>query len=133
MDTDTPEPPTSVDRSSPSGPQPQRRATAGRLVRLCLKEMREILRDRRTIITLVLMPLLVYPLLVILLQKLQAYSKGPEGRQHFNVGMASSDHVENCQRLVYFGDQLLQAANPHSEPDSKPEEPEGEQNAENEA
>ena len=35
----------------------------GRLKRLSIKELRETLRDRRTIITLVLMPLLVYPIL----------------------------------------------------------------------
>ena len=34
-----------------------------RLKRLATKELRETLRDRRTIITLVLMPLLVYPIL----------------------------------------------------------------------
>ncbi|QDS95608.1 ABC-2 family transporter protein [Roseimaritima multifibrata] len=38
-------------------------ASAGRLLRLCRKELRETLRDRRTIVTLVLMPLLIYPLL----------------------------------------------------------------------
>ena len=32
-----------------------------RWLRLTLKELRETLRDRRTILTLVLMPLLVYP------------------------------------------------------------------------
>ena len=37
--------------------------------RLSLKELKEILRDRRTILTLVAMPLLIYPLLSILLQK----------------------------------------------------------------
>ncbi|MBS0266037.1 MAG: CPBP family intramembrane metalloprotease [Planctomycetes bacterium] len=36
-----------------------------RLGRLILKELREILRDRRTIVTLVLMPLLMYPLLSV--------------------------------------------------------------------
>lgn len=41
-----------------------------RIYRLCLKELRESLRDRRTIITLVLMPLLVYPLLSMILQRL---------------------------------------------------------------
>jgi sodium transport system permease protein len=41
----------------------------GRLARLCLKEWRETLRDRRTIVTLVLMPLLVYPLLSIIFQR----------------------------------------------------------------
>ena len=36
---------------------------------LLRKELREILRDRRTVITLILMPLLVYPLLGLMLQK----------------------------------------------------------------
>lgn len=44
--------------------------TNGRLSRLCLKELRESLRDRRTIITLILMPILVYPLLSMALQRL---------------------------------------------------------------
>ncbi|MEQ1825045.1 MAG: ABC transporter permease subunit/CPBP intramembrane protease [Pirellula sp.] len=42
----------------------------GRFWRLCLKELRESLRDRRTIVTLVLMPILVYPLLSMALQRL---------------------------------------------------------------
>ena len=37
--------------------------SAGRIWRITRKELRETLRDRRTIITLLLMPLLVYPLL----------------------------------------------------------------------
>jgi hypothetical protein len=41
----------------------------GRLWRLTLKELREILRDRRTILTLILMPLLLYPLLSIAFQQ----------------------------------------------------------------
>ncbi|GIW96639.1 MAG: sodium extrusion protein NatB [Pirellulaceae bacterium] len=42
----------------------------GRQYRLILKELRETLRDRRTVLTLVLMPLLVYPLLSLGLQRL---------------------------------------------------------------
>ena len=38
------------------------RSVTPRFLRLMLKELRETLRDRRTIATLVLMPLLVYPL-----------------------------------------------------------------------
>jgi hypothetical protein len=41
----------------------------GRLGRLVLKELREILRDRRTIITLIVMPLLIYPLLAVVFQR----------------------------------------------------------------
>ncbi len=45
------------------------RITLARMARLCLKELRESLRDRRTIVTLVLMPLLVYPLLSLVLNR----------------------------------------------------------------
>ncbi len=41
------------------------RGNTGRLLRLIRKELSEILRDRRTILTLVLMPMLLYPLLSI--------------------------------------------------------------------
>ncbi len=40
-----------------------------RFGRLCMKELRESLRDRRTVITLVLMPLLIYPLLSLVLNR----------------------------------------------------------------
>ena len=60
---------TSAPSSGEATATPVRRSTPGemaaRLGRLTLKELREILRDRRTIVTLVLMPLLVYPLLSI--------------------------------------------------------------------
>ncbi|MBC7853730.1 MAG: ABC transporter permease, partial [Pirellulaceae bacterium] len=50
---------------------------AVRLWRLTRKELRETLRDRRTIITLVLMPLLVYPLLSVAFRQFffSSYSK----------------------------------------------------------
>ena len=48
----------------------------GRTFRLAVKELRETLRDRRTIVTLILMPILVYPLLAVAFQKfvLTSYS-----------------------------------------------------------
>src|SRR5687767_1873387 len=49
-----------------------RRDAVGRLFRLVGKELSELLRDRRTIITLVLMPLLLYPLLAIAFQQVAA-------------------------------------------------------------
>ena len=45
------------------------RDSGSRTWRLATKELREILRDRRTVMTLVLMPLLVYPLLGVILRK----------------------------------------------------------------
>ena len=41
----------------------------GRLVRLCQKELKETIRDRRTIVTLLLMPLLVYPIMSMALNR----------------------------------------------------------------
>lgn len=46
---------------------------------LASKELRETLRDRRTIITLFLMPLLVYPILSLLFQGFLANSLKPQG------------------------------------------------------
>lgn len=43
--------------------------TFRRLVRLARKECRESLRDRRTLATLLLMPLIVYPLLGMVVQR----------------------------------------------------------------
>ncbi len=58
--SDQPVPPHSTKPTSAPKIRP-----AMRLWRLTRKELRETLRDRRTIITLVLMPLLVYPLLSV--------------------------------------------------------------------
>ena len=46
--------------------------------RLIRKELRESLRDRRTILTLVLMPLLLYPLLAMAFQQLILSNKLPK-------------------------------------------------------
>jgi ABC-2 type transport system permease protein/sodium transport system permease protein len=51
----------------PLSPNPHDRLQ--RLGRLTLKELREILRDRRTIVTLVLMPLFMYPVLSVAFQQ----------------------------------------------------------------
>ena len=53
-----------------SEPVPPSRASSFRWFRMAQKELREILRDRRTIITLIGMPLLIYPLLGVTFQKL---------------------------------------------------------------
>lgn len=59
-----------------------------RLGRLTRKELRETLRDRRTILTLVLMPLLVYPLLSMALNRFLLSSGGPAA-DGFVVGVAT--------------------------------------------
>lgn len=56
-----------------------------RLAKLTIKELRESLRDRRTIATLLLMPLLVYPLLGIVFQKLLVAQLAPESNEPLRV------------------------------------------------
>lgn len=46
-----------------------RRSRSNRILRLARKELRESLRDRRTLVTLIFMPVLVYPLLGIVIQR----------------------------------------------------------------
>lgn len=89
-------------------PRLEKRPAAGRLVRLCLKELREILRDRRTIITLVLMPLLVYPLLSILFNKLLTMPRGAGGKYACIVGVESEELGQILQEYVALGEQSLQ-------------------------
>ncbi|HBV63781.1 MAG TPA: CPBP family intramembrane metalloprotease domain-containing protein [Rhodopirellula sp.] len=48
----------------------------GRLLRLCQKELKETIRDRRTIVTLLLMPLLVYPIMSMALNRFLLSSGG---------------------------------------------------------
>lgn len=64
------------------------RLRRGRLGRLCLKEVRETLRDRRTIVTLVMMPLLVYPLLSMALNR-YLLSAGPAAEAGYSVGVGT--------------------------------------------
>ncbi len=60
----------------------------GRLWRLCQKELRETIRDRRTIVTLVLMPLLVYPLLSMALNRYLLSAAGPAATG-YTIGVAT--------------------------------------------
>jgi len=83
-------------------------APRGRLLRLCQKELRETLRDRRTIITLVMMPLLVYPILSMTLNRfLLSATLGNDPR--FIVGLESNEEGQWLKDLI-------------ADPDSQPPE-----------
>ncbi|MFK7767806.1 MAG: ABC transporter permease subunit/CPBP intramembrane protease [Mariniblastus sp.] len=79
--------------SPPKNKSLSRRPSRFRLSRLTLKELRETLRDRRTIITLVLMPLLVYPALSLVFKTFLLS----------NIGMLPSDEPIVI-RIAYTGD-----------------------------
>jgi sodium transport system permease protein len=67
---------------------------SGRLWRMCVKELRETLRDRRTIFTLVLMPLLVYPVLSLALQRLILNSVSSNKSETIIVGVSSERNMD---------------------------------------
>jgi len=83
------------------------RASAwGQLRRLALKELREILRDRRTIITLVLMPLLLYPLLSMAFRQFFLSSLIANQEVEYRIGFPSERQHRWFQFYLRVGDQL---------------------------
>jgi len=87
-----------------------RRQNLARLARLTRKELRETLRDRRTVITLVLMPLLVYPLLSISFQKSLLVNVQQTTDEVYSVGVESQAILgEYLQPLLARGDRILKA------------------------
>ena len=93
----------------------QPRESTRRAWRLAHKELREILRDRRTVITLILMPLLVYPLLGSVMSKgiLSSLSSGQKIRVLVVVETEGEGRLLASQLLR--GEYLLQASAQPSE------------------
>src|SRR5262245_24253623 len=97
--------------NAPPSPRASWLATVGpgltRVGRLIRKEVLSILRDRRTIVTLVLMPILLYPLLTIaFLQFLPAsHQQGP--RAVYVVGFRTEKEGEEIGSYVRAGRDLM--------------------------
>lgn len=90
---------------------PQRGGTArvARLARLARKELRESLRDRRTLFTLVMMPLLVYPLLSLAFQQFLLSSFQQTSELKWVVGADSTRDIDILSGVLTYGDSLVQA------------------------
>ncbi len=90
-----------------------------RLGRLAAKELREILRDRRTIITLVLMPVLVYPLLSIAFQQFFLSRAGDFQQPVYTIGVKGDQQYAEMTNFFarYAPSQDLEAEG------SKPPQP----------
>lgn len=86
-----------------------RRESTSRAWRLARKELREILRDRRTVITLILMPLLVYPLLGALMSK--GVLSGLAGAQQMRVEVCLESEIDPSvlSRQLVQGERFLLA------------------------
>ncbi len=105
---DLPNPPPVTDVSgSPGSPGRGVGRSLGRMSRLCRKELREILRDRRTIVTLVLMPLLVYPLLSIVFQRFLVDTLATQAPPHFVIGLNNQAALPLVEAYLELGDRLL--------------------------
>jgi ABC-2 type transport system permease protein/sodium transport system permease protein len=87
----------------------------GRLQRLVLKELREILRDRRTIITLVVMPLLIYPLLGVAFQRFLLTSISAPTEVSYLIGVDSEVAQHALLRQLAEGSAELAKAAGSSE------------------
>jgi sodium transport system permease protein len=84
-----------------------RRQVLGRLMRLSLKELREILRDRRTIITLLVMPMLVYPLLAIVFQRFLLTSLSTDSKVEYVIGVDSVLSAHQLAEQLEMGEEVL--------------------------
>lgn len=78
--------------SSPASAAPRRPVG---LWPLALKELRETLRDRRTLVTLVVMPLLVYPLMSVVMQRFLFSAVGDYGVDPLRLGFVSGSDGQN--------------------------------------
>jgi sodium transport system permease protein len=82
----------------------------GRLARLIRKELSEILRDRRTVVTLVFMPLLLYPLLSVAFRHLFIASRGLPGEAgHYHIGFISETDRDRFYRRLLLGDKVIES------------------------
>jgi sodium transport system permease protein len=79
----------------------------GRFTRLARKELAEILRDRRTVLTLLLMPLLLYPILSVAFR--QFLLSGVVGSEvpHYRLGFESEDDANAAFRFLKRGEESL--------------------------
>src|ERR1700704_2421449 len=80
-----------------------------RIWRLARKELREILRDRRTILTLVAMPLLLYPLLSVVFQQFSLYRALSAGAAEDRLGFGTQGEADVFERRLVRGEQELKA------------------------
>lgn len=91
---------------------------------LLKKELREILRDRRTVITLILMPLLVYPLLGLVLQKFFLSQMSQLSQIEYRIILPNESEGQLLRAILAKGDRLLAKEGsqlPEAEQTAKPQ------------
>jgi sodium transport system permease protein len=98
-----------------------------RLLRMTRKELNESLRDRRTVITLLLMPVLLYPLLGIAFRQVLAGYSVEEVPPNYKIAFVSGEEYRSLVvRYLEAGKKALLARHGQKDlPASTKEEPEG--------
>lgn len=81
---------------------------SGRFARLARKELAEILRDRRTMLTLVLMPLLLYPLMSVVLGQLLLSSSTTGAEPVYRLGFQSKAEMQSLTAYLALGEASLE-------------------------
>ncbi|MFO0871949.1 MAG: ABC transporter permease subunit [Pirellulales bacterium] len=129
--SDVPDPPASG--SSPDSPGADERISPGELPAppptnaaawwrqqfvLTRKELRETLRDRRTIVTLFAMPLLLYPMLGMIFRLVALTSRREQGRE-YRVVLAARPEAEWLEQALELGGRWQIAPAPSS-PSTEP-------------
>jgi ABC-2 type transport system permease protein/sodium transport system permease protein len=94
----------------------------GLLRRLVSKELREILRDRRTILTLVLMPVLLYPLLGVAFRTFLLGSMTPPGAPVYTIGVRPDGEGKSVWRFLQEGQKALRERETPEERAARPAE-----------
>lgn len=87
-----------------------------RILRLARKEVRESLRDRRTLVTLVFMPVLVYPLLGVVIQRFSIASFDPSAPPS---SVLVDQQIAPADAIVLLAESESDAPAKSPQPDSK--------------
>ena len=89
-------------------------------VEFTLKELRETLRDRRTIVTLIAMPLLLYPMLGLGLRFI-AFQQSSDQKVEYRLAIESEAEAIWISEVLQLGDNLLDKSNESKEPQPAPD------------
>src|SRR5262249_56363676 len=97
----------------------------GRLLRFARKELREVLRDRRTVLTLLLMPPLLYTLLTVGFRTLLLSGPAPSAPEHL-IAVGRESDARLLAELGWHADRGREAARaalgpPESAPERHPD------------
>src|SRR5947199_2859683 len=103
-----------------SSPPVHSRDALYRLGRLVRKELLEVIRDRRTIITLVLMPLLLYPLLSVAFQQFfRASTLEADTAPSYVLGFRNQEELHLFARYVNYQGRAADPVPPPPGPEVK--------------